>query len=192
MHENADTLVIPATAGKLSFVTSSFPPMVFDHIEKLKRQYTDKYVVVDGSRPELARFRETTGLIKTINMSGRALVEFDHREDIGWYDIELDFLKVVDKPLPKPEKKEEKPAKTAPAAGAATKAAPASKPAVPPKPKAEVAATAPAALRSSARGRQEDEHRRYHRRGTREGRWRWGGRNSRQARGRKAIGETGS
>jgi hypothetical protein len=119
--------------------------MVFAHIEELKRQYTDKYVVVDGSRPELARFREATGLIKTINMSGRALVAFDHREDTGWYDIELDFLKVVDKPLPKPEKKEEKPAKTAPTAGAATKAAPASKPAAPPKPKAEVAASAPAA-----------------------------------------------
>ena len=39
--------------------------MVFEHIEKLKRQYTDKYVVVDATRPELARFRDTTGVVKT-------------------------------------------------------------------------------------------------------------------------------
>jgi hypothetical protein len=119
-----------------------FSHMVFEHIEKLKRQYTDKYVVVDASRPELARFRDATGVVKTVNMNGRALVEFDAHDNIGWYDIELDFLKFIDKPLPKPEKKEEKPAKTATAAGAATKAAPASKPAAAPKPKAEVPATA--------------------------------------------------
>src|SRR5581483_1312522 len=70
--------------------------MVFDHIESLKQQYTDKYVVVDQSRPELARFHGLAGQIKTVNMSGRALVEFDAYNNIGWYDIELDFLKVVD------------------------------------------------------------------------------------------------
>src|ERR1043165_1884991 len=75
--------------------------MVFDHIENLKREFTDKYVVVDGSRPELARFRNAVGLIKTVNMSGRALVEFDQFDNIGWYDIELDFLKVVARPEPK-------------------------------------------------------------------------------------------
>ncbi len=47
--------------------------MAFEHIEKLKRDYTDKYVVVDASRPELARFRDATGLVKTVNMSGRCL-----------------------------------------------------------------------------------------------------------------------
>ncbi len=71
---------------------------VFDRIEKLKRDYTDKYVVVDRSRPELMRFRQRTGQVKTVNMSGRALVEFNGHNDIGWYDIEIDFLKVVDKP----------------------------------------------------------------------------------------------
>ncbi len=106
--------------------------MVFDHIEKLKRQYTDKYVLVDASRPELARFKDVAGLVKTVNMSGRALVEFDQYANTGWYDIELDFLRVVDKPPPKPEAKEEKPAKASP---------PASKPATPPKPKSEVAAS---------------------------------------------------
>src|SRR6185437_9859496 len=93
--------------------------MVFDQIEKLKREYTDKYVVVDAGRPDLARFRGITGRIKTVNMSGRALVEFDACNNIGWYDIALDFLKVVDQPPPKPAESHEKPAKKeAPAAGA--------------------------------------------------------------------------
>jgi hypothetical protein len=103
--------------------------MVFDQIESLKQQYTDKYVVVDASRPELSRFRGLAGQIKTINMSGRALVEFDAYNNIGWYDIHLDFLKVVDKPPPKPAEEHAKPAK------AATPA----KPAAAAKPKAEAA-----------------------------------------------------
>jgi hypothetical protein len=76
--------------------------MIFEHIEKLKKQYTDKYVVVDESRPELKRFRGLTGNVKTINMSGRALVEFDGYNNIGWFDIDPTFLKVVDTPPPKP------------------------------------------------------------------------------------------
>ena len=105
--------------------------MVFEHIEKLKRAFTDKYVVVDETRPELARFKDATGLIKTVNMNGRALVEFDQFDNTGWYDIELDFLKVVPKPQPQAAEKlaAEKPAAAAkpaakgvapkPAAGAA-------------------------------------------------------------------------
>ena len=42
--------------------------MIFDHIEKLKKEITDKYVVVDESRPELRRFRGLTGAVKTVNM----------------------------------------------------------------------------------------------------------------------------
>ncbi len=80
--------------------------MVFEEIENLKQEYTDKYVVVDETRPELRRFRGQTGQVKTVNMSGRALVQFDAHENIGWYDIEVDYLRVVDKPPPKePEKK---------------------------------------------------------------------------------------
>jgi hypothetical protein len=83
--------------------------MIFDHIETLKQRYTDKYVVVDESRPELRRFRGLTGNVKTVNMSGRALVEFDGYNNIGWYDIDLAFLRVVDAPLPKPvESKKDK------------------------------------------------------------------------------------
>jgi hypothetical protein len=76
--------------------------MIFEHIERLKQQYTDTYVVVDDSRPELQRFRGLTGNIKTVNMSGRALVEFDGYNNIGWYDIDPNFLRVVPKPEPKP------------------------------------------------------------------------------------------
>ena len=99
--------------------------MVFEHIEKLKRAFTDKYVVVDATRPELARFGKATGLVKTVNMSGRALVEFDQFDNTGWYDIELDFLKVVPKPEPKVAGSKNKPAaKAAPQKGSEKAAAP--------------------------------------------------------------------
>ena len=96
--------------------------MVFEHIEKLKHEYTDKFVVVDDGRPELRRFSGLTGLVKTVNMNGNALVEFEGLNNIGWYDIEVDFLKVVDKPVPK--EPASKPAK----ATAAPKKAPVKKP----------------------------------------------------------------
>ena len=87
--------------------------MVFEQIEKLKHEYTDKYVVVDARRPELARFAKTVGRVKTVNMSGRALVEFQEMAlNIGWFDIDVDYLKVVDKPKPK-EEPVAKPAKAA-------------------------------------------------------------------------------
>jgi hypothetical protein len=93
-------------------------------IEKMKREYTDKYVVVDAARPELARFRDAVGRVKTVNMSGRALVEFDdYHLNIGWYDIDPEFLKVVDKPPPKEKKAEAKKPAAKPAAGEATSAA---------------------------------------------------------------------
>ncbi len=76
--------------------------MVSEQIEKNKQEYTDKYVVADANRPELARFRDHVGQVRTVNMSGRALVEFiDYHLNIGWFDIDLDYLKVVDKPAPK-------------------------------------------------------------------------------------------
>ncbi|NIP85698.1 MAG: hypothetical protein GTO03_09100 [Planctomycetales bacterium] len=80
--------------------------MVFEHIEQLKRDYTDKFVLVDDSRPELARFQGTPGRVKTVNMNGKALVEFAADANIGWYDIDVDFLRVVERPVPRePEKK---------------------------------------------------------------------------------------
>ena len=94
--------------------------MIPEQIEKIKQDYTDKYVVVDAERPELARFQDVVGQVKTVNMSGRALVEFmDFHLNIGWHDIDLDYLKVVDKPEPKA--KEKKPAAKKPAAKPAAK-----------------------------------------------------------------------
>ncbi|MDA7979088.1 MAG: hypothetical protein MPJ50_10015 [Pirellulales bacterium] len=73
--------------------------MVSDQIEKLKREYTDKWVsVLDGQAPELSRYRERFGQVKTVNMNGRALVEFHGGLDIGWIDIDLNYLKVIEKP----------------------------------------------------------------------------------------------
>jgi hypothetical protein len=107
--------------------------MVFEQIEKQKREYTDKYVVVDATRPELARFKDVVGQVKTVNMSGRALVEFlDYHLNIGWYDIDPQFLKVVDKPPPKPAKPEEKKPAKAEAKPAAAKT-PAKTPVAAPK-----------------------------------------------------------
>ncbi len=75
--------------------------MVFQDIQKLQAEYTDKYVVVDDDRPELRRFKGLTGTVKTVNMNGRALVQFDGHNNVGWYDIDIDFLRVIDQPLPK-------------------------------------------------------------------------------------------
>ncbi|MCE2726969.1 MAG: hypothetical protein LW698_09365 [Planctomycetaceae bacterium] len=105
---------------------------MFDVIERLKAEWTDKYVVVDSPAPELARFAQATGFVKTVNMNGRCLVEFDQFNNIGWYDIDPAALKIVPKPLPKPAEAKEKAAKPAatkeaakpaakPAAGAAKK-----------------------------------------------------------------------
>ena len=77
---------------------------MFDVIERLKAEWTDKYVIIDSPAPELSRFAKTTGTVRTVNMNGRCLVEFDQFNNIGWYDIDPSHLKVVTEPLPKPEK----------------------------------------------------------------------------------------
>ena len=92
--------------------------MSIDRAEKLKEALTDKFVVVEADVPELRRFQNWTGKVKTVNMNCRALVEFDGPVDIGWYDIDPDYLKVVDAPVKKA------PAPAAKAAPAEAKAAP--------------------------------------------------------------------
>lgn len=101
--------------------------MVFEHIEQLKREYTDKYVVVDNTQPELRRFDGQTGIVRTVNMNGNALVEFDANLNTGWFDIAIDFLKVIDKPLPKEEPKKAAPKKAGATATAIKEAKPAAK-----------------------------------------------------------------
>ena len=87
---------------------------MFDVIERLKAEWTDKYVVIDSPAPELSRFAKTTGTVRAVNMNGRCLVEFDQFNNIAWYDIDPSHLKVVTEPLPKAEKQAK--AKAAPAA----------------------------------------------------------------------------
>src|SRR5687768_9004982 len=127
--------------------------MVFEHIDQLKKSLTDKLVIVAEDCPELRRFKGLTGTIKTVNMSGRALVEFDGNNNIGWYDIDPEFLTIIVAPLPKPEaKREAKPeqpaAKAAPAKTPAKEAA--AEKAAPAKPAAGKGATAD--ILAAARG----------------------------------------
>jgi hypothetical protein len=93
--------------------------------ERLKKELTDQWVVVAAGAPELKRFANLTGKVKTVNMNCRALVEFDGPVDIGWYDIDTSYLTVVDAPQPKKAAAHaEKPAaKASPAAPAAKPAA---------------------------------------------------------------------
>ena len=86
--------------------------MSIELAEQLKRDLTDKWVIVADAVPELRRFADLSGRVKTVNMNGRALVEFV-AEDIGWYDIDPQFLTVVDGPITKPKPAAE--AKAAPA-----------------------------------------------------------------------------
>ena len=125
--------------------------MVFEQIENLKRQYTDQFVVVDEHRPELARFRGVTGQIKTVNMNGRALVEFqDYIANIGWYDIDLEFLTVVPKPDPAAAVAASNPAAARPAAAKPAAAKPSATQPVDAKP--TPAAKSPAAKAAVAKG----------------------------------------
>lgn len=91
---------------------------MIDRAERLKKELTDKWVVVSAGAPELKRFGQLTGKVKTVNMNCRALVEFDGPVDIGWYDIDTSFLTVVDGPKPKtpPKHPEAKAAAKPPAA----------------------------------------------------------------------------
>jgi len=76
--------------------------MAFEEMEQLRRLYTDQYVMVQGDRPELARFQGMVGQVKTVNQSGRALVQFEAHNDRGWHDIEVAYLQIVAKPDPPP------------------------------------------------------------------------------------------
>ena len=91
--------------------------MSIEQAEVLKQDLTDKWVVVDKSVPELKRFALLTGKVKTVNMNGQALVEFDSGENIGWFDINPTYLKMVDGPQKKQQAvAQAKPAKATPKA----------------------------------------------------------------------------
>jgi len=120
---------------------------MFDVIERLKQEWTDKYVVVDRSVPELARFGEATGQVRTVNMNGRCLVEFDQFNNIAWYDIDPSYLTAVPKPEPKPVAAK----KSAPKAAGKSAAKPAGKSAAGPAGKAGRPSTAD--ILAAARGK---------------------------------------
>lgn len=67
----------------------------FTRVEQLKREWTDQYVTVNASRPELKRFAGIVGRVVTVNFNGKAVVDF---QDGGWYDISAseEFLTVLD------------------------------------------------------------------------------------------------
>lgn len=61
--------------------------------EQLKREWTDQYVEVDDSRPELKRFAGIVGRVITVNWNNVCIVDF---QDGGWYDISPAFLRKLD------------------------------------------------------------------------------------------------
>jgi hypothetical protein len=67
--------------------------MTPERIEQLKRQYTGKHVLVDGRRPELARWAGVPGRVVTVNHNGRVLVQFEGANP-SWYDLDPEFVKV--------------------------------------------------------------------------------------------------
>jgi hypothetical protein len=66
-------------------------------IERLRRQFAGKRVMVDPCRPELTRLADLPGRVVTVNCNGAALVQFDG-PDTSWHDIDPKFLKL--EPLP--------------------------------------------------------------------------------------------
>ena len=70
----------------------------FERIDRLRREWSDKYVEADASVPALRRFAGRVGRVMTINMNGHALVQFTGTNDIGWYDVDLARLRIVAAP----------------------------------------------------------------------------------------------
>ncbi|MBL8793983.1 MAG: hypothetical protein JNM56_08760 [Planctomycetia bacterium] len=52
--------------------------------ERLKREWTDQYVVVNPDRPELKRFVGVVGRVVTVNYNNKAVIDF---QDGAWYDV---------------------------------------------------------------------------------------------------------
>ena len=63
--------------------------------QRLREEWTGRRVTIASTSPRLARFAGKTGVVKTINQNGRALVQFAGTEDIGWYDIDPVELRLI-------------------------------------------------------------------------------------------------
>ncbi len=68
-------------------------------IQKLRQDYSNRYVVLESDRPESRRFQGRIGLVKTITMNCQALVEWVDSADRAWYAFDLDDLRLVDRPV---------------------------------------------------------------------------------------------
>lgn len=66
--------------------------MDLEKFELAKEEWTDQFVTVDDTRPELNRFKETVGRVVTVNWNMRCLVDF---ADGAWYDIAPQHLRKV-------------------------------------------------------------------------------------------------
>jgi hypothetical protein len=66
-----------------------------DAHESLRREWTDRYVLVNPDVPELKRFAGILGRVVTVNWNNKAVIDF---QDGGWYDItaSAEFLSKVD------------------------------------------------------------------------------------------------
>jgi hypothetical protein len=64
------------------------------HIESLRKEWTDLFVVANPEKPDLKRFEGRVGRVITVNWSGKAIVDF---ADGAWYDIpaSTDHLTIV-------------------------------------------------------------------------------------------------
>jgi hypothetical protein len=67
--------------------------------EVKKDEWTDQFVEVDATRPELKRFAGSVGRVVTVNCNNKAVVDF---ADGAWYDITTDYLRKVDAATGKP------------------------------------------------------------------------------------------
>jgi hypothetical protein len=52
--------------------------------EELRREWIDRYILVNPEYPELKRFEGIVGRVVTVNWNNKAVVDF---QDGGWYDV---------------------------------------------------------------------------------------------------------
>ncbi|MEO2013162.1 MAG: hypothetical protein ABGZ53_02205 [Fuerstiella sp.] len=70
--------------------------MSIQRAEELKQEWTDRQVVIRSGIPELRRFDGLVGQVRTVNMNCRLLIEFAAPADISWYDIDPQFVTIVE------------------------------------------------------------------------------------------------
>lgn len=81
--------------------SDTLPGMWSDRPEQLKAHWTGRPVAVrpDAAVGSLARFAGLTGRVRTVNMNGRALVQFDGRDET-WFDLDPAALEEVPEAAP--------------------------------------------------------------------------------------------